>query len=153
MTTGVTEQELRDKHQESSEMKRSSGDNRSQDLDFIESQVWPTQSTQRFGVSFRNLSVLGRTSEDRFFNDFLSAPIAFVRPLFRPLGVKTTILDGINGLIRKGEMLLVLGRPGSGCSTLLKTLALETQGLYLSPQSVLNYEGTEGPYINFDRAC
>ncbi|KII90642.1 hypothetical protein PLICRDRAFT_136999 [Plicaturopsis crispa FD-325 SS-3] len=34
-----------------------------------------------------------------------------------------TILTGFEGVVRPGEMLLVLGRPGSGCSTLLKTLA------------------------------
>ncbi|KAJ7067216.1 pleiotropic drug resistance ABC transporter [Mycena amicta] len=33
------------------------------------------------------------------------------------------ILDGFTGLVRPGEMLLVLGRPGAGCSTFLKTLA------------------------------
>ncbi|KAF8206136.1 P-loop containing nucleoside triphosphate hydrolase protein [Mycena galopus ATCC 62051] len=36
------------------------------------------------------------------------------------------ILEGFSGLVRPGEMLLVLGRPGSGCSTLLKTLANQT---------------------------
>ncbi|KAF8875310.1 pleiotropic drug resistance ABC transporter [Infundibulicybe gibba] len=33
------------------------------------------------------------------------------------------ILHGFEGVVRPGEMILVLGRPGSGCSTLLKTLA------------------------------
>ncbi|KAF9461129.1 hypothetical protein BDZ94DRAFT_1373768 [Collybia nuda] len=32
-------------------------------------------------------------------------------------------ISGFEGVVRPGEMLLVLGRPGSGCSTLLKTLA------------------------------
>ncbi|KAF7316625.1 Brefeldin A resistance protein [Mycena chlorophos] len=36
------------------------------------------------------------------------------------------ILDGFTGLVRPGEMLLVLGRPGAGCSTLLKVLANRT---------------------------
>ena len=36
--------------------------------------------------------------------------------------------------LKDGEMLLVLGRPGSGCSTFLKTIALQTEG----------YESVEG---------
>lgn len=70
-------------------------------------------------------SVVRCTTEDRFFNNFLRAPIAFFEPLFLSPGVKTTILDGINGIFRKGEMLLVLGKPGSGSSMLLKTLAFK----------------------------
>ena len=35
------------------------------------------------------------------------------------------IIEGFDGIVRPGEMLLVLGRPGSGCSTLLKTIAGE----------------------------
>lgn len=39
-----------------------------------------------------------------------------------------TILHGIHGLLSPGEMLLVLGAPGSGCTTLLKTIAGQTEG-------------------------
>lgn len=42
----------------------------------------------------------------------------------------------------ESEMLLVLGRPGSGCSTLLKTIAGETHGLNISENSHINYQGT-----------
>lgn len=112
-----------------------------QNLEETQKQPWSDQVTRRFGVSFRNMSVQGRSTEDRFFKTFLNAPISVLKTIFRPSGSKTTILYGIDGLVEKGEMLLVLGRPGSGCSTLLKTLALEIQGLYVDPQSVLNYEG------------
>ncbi|RKO93196.1 ABC-2 type transporter-domain-containing protein, partial [Blyttiomyces helicus] len=37
------------------------------------------------------------------------------------------ILYGISGVVKPGEMLLVLGRPGSGCSSLLRTLANQTE--------------------------
>lgn len=33
------------------------------------------------------------------------------------------LLKDFNGLVRAGEMMLVVGRPGSGCTTFLKTLA------------------------------
>ncbi|KAF1833952.1 ABC transporter [Decorospora gaudefroyi] len=39
-----------------------------------------------------------------------------------------TILDNSFGNVRPGEMLLVLGRPGSGCTTLLKMLANKRRG-------------------------
>lgn len=39
-----------------------------------------------------------------------------------------TILDSSSGCVKPGEMLLVLGRPGSGCTTLLKMLANKRKG-------------------------
>ncbi|KAK9451951.1 putative plasma membrane ATP-binding cassette transporter [Limtongia smithiae] len=39
------------------------------------------------------------------------------------------IIEDFNGLVRKGELLLVLGRPGAGCSTLLKCIAGQTDQL------------------------
>lgn len=39
-----------------------------------------------------------------------------------------TILDRSFGCVKPGEMLLVLGRPGSGCTTLLKMLANKRKG-------------------------
>lgn len=44
--------------------------------------------------------------------------------------------------MKRGELLLVLGRPGAGCSTFLKTLCGETHGLDVDPTSVLHYNGT-----------
>ena len=38
-------------------------------------------------------------------------------------------------------MLVVLGRPGSGCSTLLKTISGETHGFYIDEKSEINYQG------------
>ena len=38
-------------------------------------------------------------------------------------------------------MLVVLGRPGSGCSTLLKTISGETHGFFIDESSELNYQG------------
>lgn len=55
--------------------------------------------------------------------------------------IKIQILNGFDGLVDKGEMLLVLGRPGSGCSTLLKTISGDTDGFYIAPESRINYQG------------
>ena len=47
----------------------------------------------------------------------------------------------VDGLLLPGEQLCVLGPPGSGCTTLLKTIAGETYGFNVSPESYLNYQG------------
>lgn len=43
-----------------------------------------------------------------------------------PNQVDKVILNRFNGVAKPGEMILVLGRPGSGCSTFLKTVTLQT---------------------------
>jgi ABC-type multidrug transport system fused ATPase/permease subunit len=52
------------------------------------------------------------------------------------------ILHSVEGVLREGEMLLVLGRPGSGCSTLLKTLCGLTDE-YLGWQGDVRYNGVD----------
>ena len=51
------------------------------------------------------------------------------------------ILNGIDGVLESGEMLVVLGPPGSGCSTFLKTIAGEMNGIYLDDGAEMNYRG------------
>lgn len=46
------------------------------------------------------------------------------------------------GCVRPGEMLLVLGRPGSGCSTFLKVLGNQRNG-YESVEGDVRYGGTD----------
>ena len=38
-------------------------------------------------------------------------------------GSSRTLIHGFSGVIKGGEMLMVIGKPGSGCSTFLKVLA------------------------------
>lgn len=54
---------------------------------------------------------------------------------------KIQILRDFEGLIKSGELLVVLGKPGSGCSTLLKTIAGETHGFFIDSKSNINYQG------------
>lgn len=49
---------------------------------------------------------------------YVLTPLGLVRP-----PKQKTIIDSIYGLVKPGEMLLLLGRPGSGCSTLLRAAA------------------------------
>lgn len=94
----------------------------------------------RIGVCFRNLDCFGSRISSQYLTTYLSA---LARPLqyFRPRQPHAQILFGFNGAIQPGEMLLVLGRPGSGCSTFLKTLSGETHGLQLGKDTVINYQG------------
>lgn len=54
---------------------------------------------------------------------------------------RVNILNSIDGVVDAGEMLVVLGPPGSGCTTLLKAIAGEMNGIYLDESSHLNYRG------------
>jgi ATP-binding cassette subfamily G (WHITE) protein 2 (SNQ2) len=83
-----------------------------------------------------------RTFPDAIKEFFLS-PLFIIGPkfgLFQPTPKK--ILQGFNGVVRPGEMVLVLGRPGSGCSTFLKTIANQRDG-YLAVNGEVTYAGME----------
>lgn len=97
------------------------------------------------GVAFQNLNVFGFGQATDYQKDVGNIWLS-VAGLARKLtggGGKTRIdiLRNFDGLVRKGEMLVVLGPPGSGCSTFLKTIAGETNGLYTDDSSYFNYQG------------
>src|SRR5579862_2010497 len=54
--------------------------------------------------------------------------------------VQRTLLHDFSGFVKDGEMLLVLGRPGSGCSTFLKTIASQTEG-FTAVEGEVSYGG------------
>ncbi|KAF1808725.1 ABC drug exporter AbcA [Eremomyces bilateralis CBS 781.70] len=96
------------------------------------------------GVAFRNLNVHGfgqETDYQRSVGNVIFEAVGMVRSLLRHGKRKIDILRDFDGLVRKGEMLVVLGPPGSGCSTLLKTISGETHGIYIGEDSYLNYQG------------
>lgn len=61
------------------------------------------------------------------------------------------ILRDFDGLVRNGEMLVVLGPPGAGCSTMLKTISGEMNGIYLDEDAYFNYQGEFLPLLT--RCC
>ncbi|OBZ76087.1 Brefeldin A resistance protein [Grifola frondosa] len=81
---------------------------------------------RELGVVFKDLRVVGLGASATYQPTLgsllnpMNAIHAF-RDLLHP--ATRDILNGFEGVVRPGEMLLVLGRPGSGCSTLLKVLA------------------------------
>jgi ATP-binding cassette subfamily G (WHITE) protein 2 (PDR) len=96
------------------------------------------------GVVFRDLDVSGSGSALQIQQTVLSTLTAPLRPQnFLRFGKKQhkQILHNFNGLIKSGELLVVLGRPGSGCSTLLKSLCGELHGLALGEKTNIYYNG------------
>lgn len=97
-------------------------------------------------VLFDSLVVVGAGSGAKYQDNIGRSALGPVTALKNLLSSKrvpeTTILHGIDGLVRAGEMLLVLGRPGSGCSTLLKNLAGFSEG-YVRCEGDIKYNGVD----------
>ena len=110
------------------------------------------EKTRHVGLVFKNLTVkgmgLGAALQPTLSGPFLALP-RFLQGLFSGGARKIagrppirTILNDFTGCIRPGEMLLVLGRPGSGCSTFLKVLANQRFG-FESIEGDVTYGGTD----------
>lgn len=97
------------------------------------------------GIAFRNLSVFGKSELANYQKTVGSllnwATGLAVRLLGKKQSQRVDILQDLEGVMDSGEMLCVLGPPGSGCSTLLKTIAGETYGFSVGDESILNYQG------------
>lgn len=94
------------------------------------------RSAKRVGVIWKNLGVQGTGSTATFVKTLPDAILGTFGPdLYRILcrfipslklksHAKTRVLvHDFSGVVRDGEMMLVLGRPGSGCSTFLKAIS------------------------------
>lgn len=91
-------------------------------------------SEKRVGVLYRNLTVKGvgsttsfvRTVPDAIIGTFGPDLYRNVTKLFPSLKIRDpptrTLIHDFTGCVRDGEMMLVLGRPGAGCSTFLKAI-------------------------------
>ena len=103
------------------------------------------------GIAYQNLHVFAFGTQTDYQKTFANYPMVFLGRLASKINrrrkSRIDILRNFEGLIRSGEMLVVLGRPGSGCSTLLKTLAGQTHGIYTHNQSVINYQGKRIVYF------
>ncbi|KAH7082814.1 ABC-2 type transporter-domain-containing protein [Paraphoma chrysanthemicola] len=106
------------------------------------------------GLSFSNLTVEGIRQDGSIQPTCLTYPLTLFRWLRGSMShdhSPVTILRDLEGCIAAGEMCLVLGRPGSGCSTFLKTIAQRLEGLQRSKESQLYHKsGREGSKIHDD---
>ncbi|ORY37047.1 hypothetical protein BCR33DRAFT_721688 [Rhizoclosmatium globosum] len=112
-------------------------------------------------IAFRDLTVIGDTLENtkiptvgstllgvlqpaiQIYNFFKQTSDTMFKP--KPIGEKE-IIKNITGVIKPGELVLVIGRPGSGCSTLLRTLANQTRS-FKEVRGEIMYSGFESKEI------
>ncbi|KAI0884215.1 ABC-2 type transporter-domain-containing protein [Annulohypoxylon maeteangense] len=110
-------------------------------------------SEKRVGVIYKNLNVKGVESTSSFVRTVPDAIIGTFGPdLYRILshyipllrfGRKQptrTLINDFTGCVRDGEMMLVLGRPGSGCSTFLKAVSNNTES-FAAIEGEISYGG------------
>ena len=98
------------------------------------------------GVAFKSLNAYGFGTATDFQksvgNVFLEAG-TIAKKIFRESRQRIDILHDLEGVVHSGEMVAVLGPPGSGCSTLLKTIAGDTHGFHVSDDATINYQGIQ----------
>lgn len=97
------------------------------------------------GVAFQNLNVYGFGAGTDFQKDVANVWVDVLEGVRGLFGGKRQrridILRQFDGIVNPGEMLVVLGPPGSGCSTFLKTIAGEMNGIHVEDNAYLNYQG------------
>lgn len=117
-----------------------SGDNSFDLPDFLRRGIMDMRTpsggpAKRLGVSFKNLTVKGVESSTKqvvtfpqdLMNTFGPDFYHFITGIFPKLKLRkeptVDLVRNMTGTVRHGEIMLVLGRPGSGCSTFLKAIA------------------------------
>lgn len=117
------------------------------------------EKTRHSGVVFRNLTVkgvgLGASLHATVGDLFMGLPRT-IKTLLRR-GPKAAsgkppvrdLLSSFDGCVRPAEMLLVLGRPGSGCSTFLKAFCNQREG-FEAVEGDVSYGGTDAKTMKKD---
>ncbi|RDI85073.1 hypothetical protein Vi05172_g5060 [Venturia inaequalis] len=92
--------------------------------------------TKKIGVVWEGLSVSGIGGVKNYVKTFPWAFVSFLNVYETAKGIlgvgkkgkEFQILRDFGGVVKPGEMVLVLGRPGSGCTTFLKVIANQRFG-------------------------
>ncbi|KAH8731348.1 ABC-2 type transporter-domain-containing protein [Phaeosphaeriaceae sp. PMI808] len=111
------------------------------------------QSAKKVGVIYKNLTVKGVGSTATFVRTLPDAVLGTFGPDLYHLvsswipslklgrhSQTRTLIHGFSGVVKDGEMCLVLGRPGSGCSTFLKAIANSRES-YAAVEGEVSYGG------------
>lgn len=107
---------------------------------------------RELGVTWQDLSVEVLAAEAAVKENMISQfNVPQLIKDFRRKPPLKSILSNSHGCVKPGEMLLVLGRPGSGCTTLLKMLANRREGYQnitgdvrfgnMTPEEASRYQG------------
>lgn len=111
------------------------------------------RSAKKVGVVWKNLKVKGVGSTATFVKTVPDAIMGTFGPDLYHLITRfipalrlnrhqqtRTLINDFSGVLKDGEMMLVLGRPGSGCSTFLKAIA-NSRGSYAAVEGDVHYGG------------
>jgi ATP-binding cassette, subfamily G (WHITE), member 2, PDR len=101
-------------------------------------------AVKQSGIAYENLNVSGSAPALQLqdtVGSLLTAPLRLGETFSFGQKEHKKILQNFNGVLNSGELLIVLGRPGSGCSTLLKTICGELHGLTVDEKSTISYNG------------
>ena len=96
------------------------------------------------GVSVRNLTIyrLISGSKARTVASYALSLVDYARSTFgKNRQKRVDIIKNVDGLLCSGEIVLVVGKPGSGCTTFLRALAGQDDNLLVDLESRFNYQG------------
>ena len=98
-------------------------------------------------LAFKDLRAFGRSADADYQTTVFNAPFKVLGRAYDAVFNRNDtsrnfdILKPMDGLIKAGTVTVVLGRPGAGCTTLLKTLASHTHGFHVAKESIISYDG------------
>lgn len=111
------------------------------------------ESAKKVGVLYKNLTVKGAGAQATFSKTLPEAIMGTFGPdLYRLISrfvpalkfgkqpPARDLIHDFSGAVRDGEMMLVLGRPGSGCSTFLKVIANQRDS-FVGVEGTVSYGG------------
>lgn len=119
----------------------------------LEKRTESGESAKKLGVVFKHLTVKGAATGATFVRTLPQAVLGTFGPDLYGIvcrfipglrigrgGELRTLLHDFTGVVRHGEMMMVLGRPGSGCSTFLKVIAND-RASYVAVEGDVSYSG------------
>lgn len=98
------------------------------------------------GCAWKNLRAYGDSNDVAYQSTVTNIVTKKIGSLYRRIRPSKSedvfeILKPMDGIVHSGELLVVLGRPGSGCSTLLKSISSNTHGFKIDKTSTISYDG------------